>query len=84
MRYMFHLIPRKKTALTGQSNSQKTVHMRSVFLFENIINVPAAAAAAGIMTRKLGAELDPLMTAVLNKPGAPVCLPRTPNPSILR
>lgn len=41
------------------------------------------AAAAGIMTRRLGAELDPEMTAVLKRPEPPGLLPRA-SPSILR
>lgn len=42
------------------------------------------AVAVGIMTRRLGAELEPEMTAVLNRPAAPGSLPRAPSPSILR
>lgn len=41
--------------------------------------------ALGIMIRRLGAELEPEMTAVLKRPAAaPGSFPRAPNPSILR
>lgn len=44
---------------------------------------PLVALEAGIMTRRLGAELEPEMTAVLKRPAAE-SFPRAPSPSILR
>lgn len=44
---------------------------------------PLLDAAVGIMTRRLGAELEPEITAVLNRPAAD-SLPRAPSPSIFR
>lgn len=53
-------------------------------MFLKCCYVPLDAEDAGIMTRRLGAELDPEMTAVLNSPAAPGSFTLAPRPNILR